>query len=135
MFYTAPNGQEWYKPEKNKPIFINEGAPDIKFAVEDRFGNSYSAEQNNAPLTKLQAWLMMYGSDAMESFFSNTNAQLKERGFKEMKGYSEAIKFQGIMRLCTRFEFSDRDKLWSTKSANKFIDAPNFGKKTGMFIS
>ena len=70
---------------------------------------------------------MMYGTDAMEPFFVNTNAQLKEHGFKEMKGYSEAIKFHGIMQLCTRFEFSDQDKLlWSTKSENKFIDPPNF---------
>ena len=31
------------------------------------------------------------------------------------------------------FAFSDWDKLWSNKSENRFIDPPNFGKKTGMF--
>ena len=50
---------------------------------------------------------MIYGSDAMELFFSNTNVELIERGYKPLSGYSEAIKFQGIMRLCTWFEFSD----------------------------
>ena len=73
----------------------------------------------------------MYGSNAVELFFVNTNAQLEVRGYKEMSGNSKAIKFQGIMR--SRFAFSDWDKLWSNKSENKFIDPPNFGKKTGMF--
>ena len=32
---------------------------------------------------KLGAWLiMMYGSDAMESFFSNTNTELIKHGYK-----------------------------------------------------
>ena len=39
----------------------------------------------------------------MELFFSNTNVELIERGYKPLSGYSEAIKFQGIMRLCTWF--------------------------------
>ena len=114
--------------------FINEGAPDVvQFSVKDQTGTEYSPDRNNPPKTKLETWLMMYGSNAVESFFVNTNAQLEVRGYKEMSGYSKAIKFQGIMRLCTRFAFSDWDKLWSNKSENKFIDPPNFGKKTGMF--
>ena len=46
---------------------------------------------------------MMYGSNTVESFFVNNNAQLEVRGYEEISGYSKAIKFQGIMRLCTRF--------------------------------
>ena len=50
-----------------------------------------------------------------------------------MKTYGETIKFQDIMWLCTRYdEFSDHDKLWSSTGNNKFIDPPNFGKKTGI---
>ena len=73
--------------------------------------------------------MIYYCSNAMELFFVNTNAQLEGRGYyKEMSGYSEAIKFQGIIRLSIWFEFSDdQDKLWSTKSKENFIDPPNFG--------
>ena len=131
-FFKAKNGQLWYKPKDNMPIYIDDGAQKVQWSVEDRAGTKHSPGSKRKPMTKLQAWLMMYGSDAMESFFSNTNAQLKERNYKEMTSYSEAIKFQGIMRLCTRFEFSDREKLWSTTSDNKFIDPPCFGEKTGM---
>ena len=83
--------------------FINEGAPDVQFSVKDWTGTEYSPDRNNPPKTKLETWLMMYGSNTVESFFVNNNAQLEVRGYEEISGYSKAIKFQGIMRLCTRF--------------------------------
>ena len=67
----------------------------------------YSPDSNNPFKTKLQAWLMMYGSEAMILFFANTNKELIWRKYLPMNSYSKVIKFQGIMWLCTRFEFSD----------------------------
>ena len=114
----------------DKHIYINEGAPDVQFSVKDQTRTEYSPDRkNNPPKTKLEAWLMMYGSNAMKLFFVNTNTQqLEGHGYEETSGYSEAIKFQGIIRLSIWFEFSDdQDKLWSTKSKENFIDPPNFG--------
>ena len=52
---------------------------------------------------------------------------------KALSGYSEVIKFQGSMRLSTRFELSDRKKLRATTSDNnKVIDPSSFGKNMGM---
>ena len=60
--------------------------------------------------------LMMYGNECMQSFFftnTNNNEELVWRNFKLLTNYFEVIKFQGVMQLCTWYEFPDRDKLWS----------------------
>ena len=94
---------------------------------------TYSPDRNVKPKMKLGAWLIMYGSDVMESFFSNTNTELIKHGYKVLSGHSEVIKFQGILRLSTRFELSDRKKLQATTSDhNKVIDPSSFGKNMGM---
>ena len=56
-FYEAPNGQLWYKAPDDKPIYMNEGAPDVQFSVKDRTGTEYSPDRNNPPKTKLETWL------------------------------------------------------------------------------
>ena len=38
----------------------------------------------------------------------------------------EALRFQGVVRLATHFEFRKRDELWSTVG-RKYIPAVNFG--------
>ena len=44
--------------------------------------------------------------------------------FKEMY---EVLRFQGVVRLATRFEFGKRDELWSTMG-RKYMPAVEFGK-------
>lgn len=60
---------------------------------------------------------MMYGNECMQYlFFTNTNNNeelVRRNNFKLLNNYFEVIKFQGVMQLCTRYEFPDRDKLWS----------------------
>ena len=43
---------------------------------------------------------------------------------------AKALRFQGVARLATRFEFGKRDEIWSTVG-RKYIPAVEFGK-TGM---
>ena len=56
--------------------------------------------------------------------------ELLRRGRKPFKDMSEALRFQGVVRLATRFEFGKRDELWSTVG-RKYMPAVEFGK-TGM---
>ena len=58
--------------------------------------------------------------------------EMEKKGKEPFKDKSEAIKFQGILRLATRFEFDCLKDLWVEDSGYKYIPAPNFGT-TGMF--
>ena len=44
------------------------------------------------------------------------------------KPVGKMIKWFGIIILAARFEFGDRDSLWSTVSQSKYSSAPDFGK-------
>ena len=64
------------------------------------------------------------------SFFGNTNLELLRRGRRLFKDMDKALRFQGVARLATHFEFGKRDELWSTVG-RKYMRAVEFGK-TGM---
>ena len=75
----------------------------------------------------------MYGDTCIDAFVDYTNLELRKRGEAPFADLGEAIRFQGIMRLCTRFEFANRRDLWATKPnpKHKYMPAPAFGR-TGM---
>ena len=64
------------------------------------------------------------------SFFDNNNLELLRQDRNPFKDMAEALRFQGVVRLATRFEFGKRDELLSTVG-RKYIQAVEFGK-TGM---
>ena len=62
-----------------------------------------------------------------------TNIELRKRGELPFANLGEAIRFMGIMRLITQFEFANCCDLWATKPNPKhpYMPAPAFGC-TGM---
>ena len=64
------------------------------------------------------------------SLFDNTNLELFRRGRSAFKDMDEALRFQGVVRLATSFEFGKQDELWSTVG-RKYMPAVVFWK-TGM---
>ena len=64
------------------------------------------------------------------SFFDNTNLDLLRRDRSPFKYTDEALRFQGVLRLVTHFEFGKWDKLWSTVG-RKYMPDVEFGN-TGM---
>ena len=48
------------------------------------------------------------------SFFDNTNLEIIRRGRNIFKDMAEALRFQGVVRLATRFYFGKRDEICST---------------------
>ena len=60
------------------------------------------------------------------SFFENTNLELLGQGRKPFKDMAEALRFQGVVRLATRFDLGKRDELWSTMGS-KYMSAVEFG--------
>ena len=78
-------------------------------------------------MSRLYAWLMMYGKKIFASFFENTNLELLRRGRIPFKDMAEALWFQSVVRLATRFEFGKRDEIWSTVD-RKYIPSVEFVK-------
>ena len=128
---TPKNNQKWYHPN-GKPIVMDPVKP-VKWSVTDSFGNVYYPGCAQPPLSKLNAWMLMYGDTCLNAFVDCTNIELKKRGEDPFTDLGEAIRFQGIMRLITRFEFANRRDLWVTKPnpKHKYMPAPAFGR-TGM---
>jgi len=60
-----------------------------------------------------------------------TSAKLEARRFNTTTA-GEVLKFIGVLVLGTRHEFGSRADLWSTVSRIKHIQAPSFGKLTGV---
>ena len=125
------NKQKWYHPN-GKPIMMDPVRP-VKWSVTDSFGDDYYPGCGRPALSKLNAWLLMYGDTCIDAFVDYTNLELRKRGEAPFADLGEAIRFQGIMRLCTRFEFANRRDLWATKPnpKHKYMPAPAFGR-TGM---
>ena len=55
--------------------------------------------------------------------------ELLRKSSNPFKDLAEALRFQGVVRLATRFEFGKRDELWSTVG-RKYMPAVDF-RKTG----
>ena len=75
-------------------------------------------------------FIMMFPNRQLKLMVELTNAALRKAGEKVTSG-GEALKFLGIVLLCTRFEFGKRNSLWSESRKNPFLPAPCFGR-TGM---
>ena len=60
-------------------------------------------------------------------FFDNTNLEILRRGRNIFKDIAEALRFQGVVRLATCFDFGKRDEIWSTVGS-KYMRAVDFGK-------
>ena len=60
-------------------------------------------------------------------FFDNTNLEILRRGRNIFKDIAEALRFQGVVRLVTCFDFGKRDEIWSTVGS-KYMWAVEFGK-------
>ena len=60
-------------------------------------------------MTRLDAWLMMYGKRTLASFFDNTNLDLLRRGRSTFKDMAKELRFQGVVKLETCFDLVKRD--------------------------
>ena len=81
-------------------------------------------------MSRFDAWLMMYGKKTFASLFENTNCDMLWRGRSEFKDKAKALRFQGVMRLATRFEIGKWDEICITVG-RKYMPDYEFGE-TGM---
>ena len=81
--------------------------------------------------TPMKAFMLMFPQEQLEVMLRLTNERLTKLKLDVTK-IEELLKWFGVLILATRFEFGSRSDLWSTTGPSKYIDAPAFGKKTGM---
>ena len=73
----------------------------------------------------------MFPPNHLIKIIALTNVRLEEKGHEDItKG--ELVKLFGIIILGSRYKFGSRRCLWATTSVSRFVDAPNFGERTGM---
>ena len=97
------NKQKWYHPN-GKPI-VMDNVPTVKWSATDRFGNVYHPTCGLLAMSKLEAWMMMYGDACLNAFYNFTNIELKNKHERPFENLGEAIRFMGVMRLITPNRF------------------------------
>ena len=120
------HGVKWYNYED--VIYLDE-FPSLQWKSINQFGDPFYPKYG-VWMSRLDAWLIMYGKKTFASLFDNTNLELIRKGRSAFKDMAKALQFQGVVRLATRFEFGKRDELWSTVG-RKYMPYVEFGK-TGM---
>jgi hypothetical protein len=73
----------------------------------------------------------MYPPDQLGAIVRLTNIQLRMKNKKETT-MGEVVRFLGVLILATKYQFNNRQDLWTTEPKTRLIAAPNFGIKTGM---
>ena len=84
-----------------------------------------------ASRTPYDYFMCMFPQDHLQKMTRLTSAALRQRS-KPCTSIGELLQFFGILVLATRYEFGSRAELWTTAPATKHLDAPAFGRKTGM---
>ena len=88
------HGERWYSPPAGQMPALME-VPPRQWYVRDQFGNKiYNG--SGPEMSRLDAWLMMWGKENLNSFIRNTSDELIRKG-KDPIDLVEGIKFQGLM--------------------------------------
>ena len=117
------HGVKWYDSEHVTDLYE---VPSLQWKFTNQFGDTVYPNYGVC-MSRLDAWLMMYGKKTFASLFDNTNLELLRRGRSTFKDMDEALRFQGVVRLATHFEFGKQDELWSTMG-RKYMPAVEFRK-------
>ena len=133
LMAQVAHGRKWVVNHAETQQDINGPIPHREWYMLDEVGDRISeSDQSKVDImSRLDIFLLMFPSGHLTSMIGWTNSSMAKKGYRATtKG--EIIKFFGIIILGTRFEFQRRADLWSTRSISKMLDAPRFGKKTGM---
>ena len=120
------HGVKWYNYED--VIYLDE-FPSLQWKSINQFGDPFYPKYG-VWMSRLDAWLIMYGKKTFASFFDNANLELLWQGRNTFKETVKTLQLQCVVRLRNRFEFGKRDELWIIVG-RKYMPAVEFGK-TGM---
>lgn len=81
--------------------------------------------------TPFDYFMCMFPQAHLHKMVRLKSASLRRMG-KPTTSVREMLRFFGILILAGRYEFGARADLWASKPASKHIDAPAFGRKTGV---
>jgi hypothetical protein len=126
---THVHGYEWHREDVLAPIggVIRKRS----WVLTVPGGRHISAGSDySIPRSLLEYFLAVLPVKHMAKIVELTSENLRKKSQRPTR-CSEVLKFFGVMILMTRFEFSKRDSLWSSRRPSKFIPAADLGI-TGM---
>ena len=127
---------QWHLvPEVDQPKSIGEPTPrDWSFRHPYLDGVVLEGRcDGNRIYTALHYFQVMMPKEQLRDMIDLTNLQLRQLQDETSNvDQRELLKFIGVLLLGTRFEFGHRRNLWSEDPLSRFVEAPAFGRKTGM---
>eukprot|EP00171_Calliarthron_tuberculosum_P023220 IDg23220t1 len=127
------HGVLWVKQEVQQPV----GGPahEQRWAMVNPAGelvqpgcDCYGPGMDRSPY---DYFMTMFPQGHLKKMARLTSALLRRRG-KPGTSVGELLRFFGVLVLATRYEFGHRSDLWATVAATKHLQAPAFGRKTGI---
>lgn len=130
------HGIQWYRDRDNvTKLGMGKSLARHQWRLKSQFDPLLSiTDGSNADMTlePFDIFMMLLPNELLEATVRYTNERLSK--LPHPRGpttQGELLKFFGVLILGSFVDFDDRKNLWSKKSDNKYIHAPNFGK-TGM---
>ena len=112
MFVTEVHGKCWYKPVESTnatPIKLPT-TPTMKFEVWNPFDEDVYPGLGHV-YSRLDAHILMWGKESLDAGVELTLAELVRPG-KPPTNCGKFVKFQGLQRLATCFEFGNCSNHW-----------------------
>jgi hypothetical protein len=121
--------RNWFSCDRNIPVAPI--IPERQWFARTRLGEIVHPDSSavRTMANRLEYFQFMFPPAQLIQLVELTNIELPNDEPATTPG--EMMKFLGIILLMTRLEVTDRRKLWSSTSIQKYIPAPEFGK-TGM---
>ena len=94
------HGVKWYDSED---VIDLDEVPSLQWNFTNKFGDPVYPN-SSVWMSRIDAWLMMYGEKYLILSLTNTNLDLLKQGTRSFKDMAKALRFQGVVRLVNYFE-------------------------------
>lgn len=125
-------GVNWYEDDNLlHHTVINGPVQELTWGLRTRIPGQVLRPGDNFDkrYSRLEIFLLMFPINQLDLIVRETNLAFGEQ--IEPLTLGTLLQFFGVLLLATKFEFSNRESLWSTTGKTAYEPAPNFGR-TGM---
>ena len=107
MVVADCHGVKW---KKYKDLIDLYEFPSLQWNFTNQFGDPVYPK-SSVCMSRIDAWLMMYGKKQLLLSLATPTVSFSCEAGTNFNDMAEALRFQGVMRLETCFEFWKRDEL------------------------
>lgn len=125
---VSKHGVDWYEDDHLlQNTMVNGPVQQLTWGLRTRIPGEILREGDNVNnrFSRLEIFLLMFPMNQLDLIVRETNFAFDEN--IERLTVGKLLQFFGVLLLATKFEFSDRDDLWSQTPKTEFEQAANFG--------